>query len=54
MLQDNPALNITAEAAAAEEGRTKDKKAKAAAWGWEAFNQDNLYKVPAPVPICDS
>jgi len=41
---DNPALNITAEAAAAEEGRTKDKKAKAAAWGWEAFNQDNLYK----------
>merc|ERR1711968_255840 len=40
----NPLLQVTAEQAAAEEDRQKVKKKKAAAWGWEAFNQDTLLK----------
>jgi len=42
--KDDRKLHITAEEAAAAEERNATKKKKSAAWGWDAFNQNTLYK----------
>jgi len=42
--KDDKNLLVTAEAAEAEEERAKIKKKRMASGGWEAFNQDTLYK----------
>jgi len=40
----DPKLSVTAEQAEAEEDKLRGKRKKQASCGWEAFNQDTLYK----------
>jgi len=44
VVQSNALLQITAGEAEEENERNEKKRNRKAGWGWEAFNQDSLYK----------